>query len=57
MFLLEIHLKVDELWAHINDAHGIKIGKLLEDSEDISKLKKDKQILKEGDNFDLLLYL
>jgi len=42
---------------HINKAYGIQIGKVLEDSEDISKLKQQKQILKEGDDFDLQLYL
>lgn len=40
LYLLEIHLRIDEIWKHIDEAYGIKIGKLLEDSEDISKLKQ-----------------
>lgn len=39
LYFLEIHLKVDDLWAHVNEAYGVKIGKLLEDSQDISTLK------------------
>lgn len=57
LYLLELHLKTDDIQMHINKAYGIQIGKVLEDSEDISKLKQQKQILKEGDDFDLQLYL
>lgn len=40
LFLLEIHLKIDELWKRANDDFGIKITKVLEDSKEISKLKQ-----------------
>jgi hypothetical protein len=57
LFFLEIFLKIDELWKQVNEEFGIKIGKVLEESADISKIKKFKQILKEKDKFDLQLYL
>lgn len=40
----------------VNKIPGEKVGKLLEDSIDISKLKSKKNILKQSDQFDLLLY-
>lgn len=56
LYLLEIHLQIDELCMRVNKIPGEKVGKLLEDSIDISKLKSKKNILKQSDQFDLLLY-
>jgi hypothetical protein len=39
LYLLEIHLKVDDLCQHANETYGAGIGKILEDTKDISKLK------------------
>jgi hypothetical protein len=54
---LELHLSVDAMGRQAAEEHGVKIGKVLEDSKAISTLKQQKEILKERDNFHLLKYL
>lgn len=57
LYWLEIHLKIDDLWQLANEKFNVNISKALEESEEISKLKKYKQLLREGDKFDFQLYL
>lgn len=51
LFFLEIYLNIDELWRKV-DQLGVKVSKILEESKEISDIKKFKLVLKEKDQFD-----
>jgi hypothetical protein len=57
LLFLEVHLQIDSLQAQAAKAHNTHVGKVLEDSEAICQVKRNKKILQERDNFNLLKYL
>jgi hypothetical protein len=57
IIFLEIHLAISSMCDRISSLHGINLGKVVEDSEDICKIKQLKQILREQEEFSLLRYL
>ena len=42
---LEIHLAISSMCDRISALHGINLGKVVEDSEDICKIKQLKEVL------------
>lgn len=52
-----MHLQLSYLREEVNSKYDLNIGKFLEDSEEISIVKKYIQIIKEKGNFNLLKYL
>jgi hypothetical protein len=57
LLFLEIHLKVDELQSKALEGYQLQTIKVLEDSEAMCRVKRNKQLLKEADSFDVLMYL
>lgn len=49
-------MQIDRL-QEVAEEEGVHIGKTLEDSEAICGVKRNKQILQESDNFNILRYL
>jgi hypothetical protein len=57
LLFLEIHMQIDGLREELIKSHDVHIGKTIEDSEAICKIKRTKRILQENDKFDILKYL
>ena len=57
LLFLEIHLQVDELQSKALESRRLQTIKVLEDSEAICRVKRNKRLLKEADGFDVLMYL
>lgn len=54
---LEIHLAISKMCERISSLHGIKLGKVVLDSEEICEIKSIKTILEENDKYELLKYI
>lgn len=50
-------MQIDELREELIKSHDVHIGKTIEDSEAICRVKRTKRILQENDKFDILKYL
>lgn len=57
ILFLEIHLQINSLHDQAAQSHNVHIGKILEDSEAICQVKRNKKIIQEKDSFNLLKYL
>lgn len=51
LIFLEIHLAISQMCDQISSKHGIVLGKVVEDSEQICEVKKIKQVLQESKGF------
>jgi hypothetical protein len=57
IMFLEVHLAISRMCDRISSLHGVALGKVVEDCENVCKIKVIKQQLLDSEKFDLLKYL